>query len=220
MKSTLLCALLTTALGCASANPPQAPASGMGVGAGSVPQGTPLGFLVGRSVLILPVQHHLLFNDSTLKVPTTGPIDYSASLDNAIETALTNRGLGSGWTFASAISATARRNTGMVPDPHELAIGTLTRLTKAGDDPLPQGLASQIRSLVALRDGRYAALPAAVRFSRGPTGDRATLVLYLIDSRTARIVWSGEVSSDPSPLLSAAMSQSIGERVADLVVGR
>jgi hypothetical protein len=108
----------------------------------------------------------------------------------------------------------------MVPDPHVLAIGNLTRLTKAGDDPLPQALGSQIRELVALRDGRYAVLPAAVRFSRLGTAERAALVLYLIDSRTARIVWSGEVVSDPSPTVSPAMAASLAEHIADLVVGK
>lgn len=190
------------------------------MGSGSVPQGTPLGFTVGRSVLILPVQRNVIYPDTTWRGEMTQGVIFPISLDEAIESSLKNRGLGAGWTFAPAITAMARRNAGLIPDPHQLAVGNLARLTKAGDDPLPQALGSQIRELVAMREGRYALLPTAVRFSRGASGERATLVLYLIDSRTARIIWSGEVSSDPAASISGAMAASIGDRVADLVVGR
>jgi hypothetical protein len=96
----------------------------------------------------------------------------------------------------------------------------LRKLVKAGDDPLNEPLPTQIRSLVALREGRYAILPAAVRFTGQPAATRGTLIVYLIDSRTARIAWSGEVPSDVSPRFSAAMASSIAERFADLVVAR
>jgi hypothetical protein len=220
MKLTAICALVAISIGCASGGTKEKQTTGPGMGTGSVPQGAPLGFIVGRSVLVLPVQRNVIFPDSTWKSEIATGSTFTAALDDAIESSLTQRGVSAGWTFAAAISATARRNTGMVPDPHVLAIGNLTRLTKAGDDPLPQALGSQIRELVALRDGRYAVLPAAVRFSRLGTAERAALVLYLIDSRTARIVWSGEVVSDPSPTVSPAMAASLAEHIADLVVGK
>jgi hypothetical protein len=108
----------------------------------------------------------------------------------------------------------------MVPDPHALAVGNLVRLAKAGDDPLSEPLATQIRQLVALREGRYAILPAALVFENAPNGMRAKVLLYLVDSRTARITWSGEVRSDVTPVFSAAMANSLAEHVGDLVVAR
>jgi hypothetical protein len=109
---------------------------------------------------------------------------------------------------------------GMTADPHALAAESLRRLVKAGDDPLSEPLASQIRSLVALRDARYVILPAILRFENRGGGARGSLVLYLIDTRTSRIHWSGEVTSDISRNLSAAIAGSLAERLADLVVAR
>jgi hypothetical protein len=94
------------------------------------------------------------------------------------------------------------------------------RLTKAGDDPVSEPLGTQVRQLVALREGRYALLPAALAFENAAAGMRAKLILYLIDSRTARISWSGEVRSDVAPVISTAMASSLAEHIGDLVVAR
>ncbi len=221
MKLTAICALVAISIGCASGGTKEKQTTGPGMGTGSVPKGTPLGFLVGRSVLILPVQLNAIRPDSTKNSGMTNAPPSESYLDDAIESAMTRRGLGAGWTFARAISATARRNAGMVPDPHMLAIGNLARLTRAGDDPLPQALGSQIRELVALREGRYAVLPIAVNaVTRTMAGERTSLLLYVIDSRTARIVWSGEVMSDWAPAISRATAENLSEHIADLVVAR
>ena len=203
------------ALGCASAGPATEKA------AENSPQGTPLAAMAGRPVLVLPVQRNVIVVDQTLD--QAGAIDgwnFLVALDDSITSALSARGLGNTWTFAPAITAAARRNGGLVADPHVLATGSLRKLVKAGDDALNEPLPTQIRSLVALREGRYAILPAAVRFTGQPSATRGTLIVYLIDSRTARIAWSGEVPSDTSPRFSAAMAGSIAERLADLVVAR
>jgi hypothetical protein len=219
MKRTLIAVYITLTLACASGGTPEAQQpSGTGVGTGSAPQGTPLGFLVGRPLLILPVQPHLALPDASWN--PTDAMRFGISLDQLIENALTTRGVGSGWTFAAAILTAARRNMGLVPDPHDIAVGRLTQLVKASDDPLSEPLATQIRQLVALREGRYALLPAAVAFENAPARGRAKLILYLIDSRTARIVWSGEVTSDPAAAYSATMGTSLAEHLADLVVAR
>jgi len=203
-------------LGCASAVGPATEKA-----AEQSPQGTPLAAMAGRPVLVLPVQRNVIVVDQTLD--QAGAIDgwnFLVALDDSIASALSARGLGSTWTFAPAIAAAARRNGGLVADPHVLATGSLRKLVKAGDDPLNEPLPTQIRSLVALRDGRYVILPAAVRFTGQPAATRGTLIVYLIDSRTARIAWSGEVPSDTSPRFSPAMAGSIAERLADLVVAR
>jgi hypothetical protein len=203
-------------LGCASAGAPATEQA-----ASPSPQGTPLAAMAGRPVLVLPVQRNVIVVDQTLD--QAGAIEgwnFLVALDDSITSALGARGLGNTWTFAPAITAAARRNGGLVADPHVLATGSLRRLVKAGDDPLNEPLPSQIRSLVALRDGRYAILPAAVRFTGQPAATRGALIVYLIDSRTARIAWSGEVSSDTAPRFSPAMAGSIAERLADLVVAR
>jgi len=184
------------------------------------PQDTPLAYLAGRPAVVLPVQRNISFPDSSSKQPPSVTDQFLAAVDDSIASALGDRGLRNTWTFAREISATARRNTGMLPDPHALAVAGLRRLVKAGDDPLSEPLASQVRALVSMRDARYAILPATVVFESAAGGIRGTVLVYLIDARTARIQWSGAVTSDVSRGVSAAMAGGIAQRLADLVVAR
>lgn len=210
-----MCVALTFALGCASgAAPAKEPA-------GAPIQGTPLSAMAGRQVLVMPVQRNVIVVDQGIdQAAAMEGWNFIVALDDSLASALTARGVGSTWTFASTITSVAKRNGGLAGDPHALAAGGLQRLVKAGDDPVSEPLASQIRTLVALREGRYAVLPAAVRFENVTGGARGTMVVYLIDSRTARIVWSGEVPSATAVRFSPAMAGSIAERFADLVVAR
>jgi hypothetical protein len=193
-------------------------------------QGTPLAAMASRPVVVLPVQY-IVFSDSlswrqdsSFTFVSTAPIPplrapFLAALDDSIAASLGDRGLRS-WTFARAMIASARRNMGMTADPNVLAAESLRRLVKAGDDPVSEPLASQVRSLVALRDARYVILPAILRFENRGAGARGSLLLYLIDTRTSRITWSGEVSSGVSRKFSWTIARSLAERLADLVVAR
>lgn len=181
-------------------------------------QGAPLGAMAGRPILVLPVQY-LVFPDSLAYKPQLGLSgQFLTALDDSIAASLGDRGLRS-WTFAPAITASARRNMGMTADPHLLAAERLRRLVKPGDDPVSEPLASQIRSLVALREGRYVILPSIIRIESSAAGARGALLLYLIDTRTSRIAWSGEISSDASRSF-ATIAGTVAERFADLVVAR
>ena len=213
LKRTALAATLAGATACASAAttpreqeaPPPSPAA-------------PLAVMAGRPVLVLPVQY-VTFSDSlsrSLQLPLAD--QYLAALDDSIATALGDRGLRS-WTFARAITASARRNAGMTADPHAVAAERLRRLVRAGDDPLSEPLASQIRSLVALGDARYVVLPAMLRLDNRVAGARGSLLVYLIDARTSRIQWSGEVSGEGTTSVSQALGR-VARHFADLVVAR
>lgn len=193
-----------------------------GGAAGSIPrpQGTPLGSMAGRQVVVLPVQRNISFPDSTWQEQFPVIRQLVAALDDSIASALGDRGLRNTWTFARDMSAAATRNTGMLPDPHALAVAGLRRLVKASDDPLSEPLASQIRSLVSMRDARYAILPAMLAFESTAGGLRGTVLIYLIDARTARIQWSGAVTSAVERRVSPAMAGDIAQRIADLVVAR
>jgi hypothetical protein len=86
-------------------------------------------------------------------------------------------------------------------------------------------LATQLRNLVALHDGRLILLPVEVRFvpddpattSQPPAG-RAVLRLVLVDARTAEVKWIGEVTSDAATGPSKSVEATLGLRVGDLVV--
>lgn len=184
------------------------------------PQDTPLAYLAGRPAVVLPVQPNISFPDSSWKQPPSVTAQFLAAIDDSIASALGDRGVRNTWKFAREISATARRNTGMLPDPHALAVAGLRRLVKASDDPLSEPLASQIRSLISMSDARYAILPATVAVESTAGGLRATVLVYVVDARTARIQWSGAVTSNVSRGLSPAMAGAIAQRLADLVVAR
>jgi hypothetical protein len=193
-----------------------------GGAAGKIPRpvDTPLAYMAGRPVVVLPVQRNISFPDSSWQQPPSVTDQFLIVVDDSIASALGDRGLRNSWTFAREISAMARRNTGMLPDPHALAVAGLRRLVKASDDPLSEPLASQIRSLISMTDARYAMLPAAVAFESTAGGIRGTVLVYVVDARTARIQWSGSVTSDVSRSLSSAMAGAIAQRFADLVVAR
>ncbi len=223
LKQTALAIAAATALGCA----------GAATAAKEQPepvQAMPLAAMASRPVVVLPVQYIAFsdslswIRDSTFTFASTGTIpaprpQFLTAVDDSIGAALGARGLRS-WTFAPAIVASARRNMGMTADPHSLAAERLRRQVKAGDDPVSEPLASQIRSLVALRDARYVILPAILRFENRGSGARGSLLVYLIDTRTSRIAWSGQVSSDVSRKFSWTIAGSVAERLADLVVAR
>ena len=88
---------------------------------------------------------------------------------------------------------------------------------------IPEPLASQLRTLVAVHDARFALLPLEVAFEKaavGTAGGRARLRLAIVDARTTELRWVGEVRSDPSPVLNPGVTTSLAGRLADLIVAR
>ncbi len=179
----------------------------------------PLERLAGQHLMILPVQY-LSFNDSLgWRASVLRRADYLAGLDDEIGFALGERGLSRTWTFGAEVYRLSRANSTVMADARSLAAESL-RGQLHPEDMLREPLASQIRGLAALRDGRYVLLPVELRFENVPTASStgvAVLRLVLIDSRLAQIKWAGEVKSDPARAFSAALAASIAGHLADLV---
>jgi hypothetical protein len=180
--------------------------------------------MAGRPLIILPTQFVARGDQLIARGADSLNSEFMRILDDEIALALRNRGV-TQWTSARDLSAAARRNIVTSPDPHALSVQGILRITRASDDPLPEPLASQIRSLTALRDTRYALLPIefrndAIEMSRG------TLRFFLIDSRTARIVWAGEArgsasdASGPGASPSTNLARAVAGSVADMVIAR
>jgi hypothetical protein len=178
----------------------------------------PLAAMAGRPVVVLPVQYVSFLDSASRRQDSPLAVQYLASMDDSIASALADRGLTS-WTFARGITASARRNEGMTADPHALSAERFRRLVPAGDDALPEPLGSQIRSLVALREGRYVILPAALRIENRIVGGRGSLLVYLIDTRTERVAWSGEVRGEGTLSIAQAIGRT-AQHLADLVTAR
>jgi hypothetical protein len=205
------------ALACASARSAAAPAS-----AGSAATGPrPLAPLVSQRLAVLPVQR-LRAGDSLGWGATLPDVrSYLASVDDEIAYALKERDVGTGWAPAAQMVRSAQANAAYATDPHALAVDALLSGRRQSDAPLAEPLASQLRTLVALADARFALLPVELRFEPATQGTaRAVLRMAIVDARLAQLRWVGEVGGDPSATLSSAVAASVAARVADLFAAR
>ena len=208
VRSACYSILTACIVGCASApaagTPPQTPAV------------RPLQLLAGQAVLVLPTQY-LSFGDSLgWKSVVFRRAEYLAGLDDEIGFALGERGLSRKWTFADAISRAAHKNATMVADPHALSAESL-RQPIALDETLKEPLGSQIRSLLALENGRFVLVPVELRTESSNGMGGAVLKVMLIDGRLARVKWIGEVRSERLREFSPAIAASVASRLADLI---
>jgi hypothetical protein len=141
-------------------------------------------------------------------------------LDDEIAAALADRGLGQAWVFPDQLWRGHSRNPSLGVDPYRLATQPLRGVRLATGDRVPEPLASQLRALVAIHDGRLVLLPVEVFFDidrAGGTG-RTALRLALVDARLAEIRWSGEVKAKrPGTEPDRTQLNDVATRLADLV---
>ncbi|MEO8194866.1 MAG: hypothetical protein ABI681_13530 [Gemmatimonadales bacterium] len=190
----------------------------------------PLTGMIGRQLLVLPAQYVAVANAGGSWDIVPGAVGLLPILDEEVEDAFRKRGVKRNWTFAAEITASANRNAGLAGDPRELGAQGIRRV-KAGDTPLPEPLASQIRGLVALTNARYALLPLEVRVDTRNSERKASVRMLLIDSRTARVAWAEDVEAttqrDPQAAADALtpygfrlLSREIAMHFADMVVAQ
>ena len=192
---------------------------------------SPLAGLVGRQMLVLPAQYLSVANagggfDIVPSGQSLLPI-----LDEEIADAFRKRGVKNNWTFASDIVASADRNAGLAGgDPRNLPAAGI-RGVKAGDNPLPEPLAGQIRGLVALTNARYTLLPLEVHLDVRNNERKGSVRVLLIDARTSRVAWADDViaetARDPqiaseamSPYGFRLLARDLATRFADMVVAQ
>lgn len=203
---SILAALLA---GCASPRQAAQPSSGIAVR-------RPLELLASQPILVLPTQY-LSFGDSLgWQSAVTRRAEYLAGLDDEIGFALGERGLSRKWTFASGISRVARANSTMVADPYALSAESLRGPTSV-EQSLTDALGTQIRTLLALVNGRFILLPVELKTESASGTGAAVLKLVLIDGKLAKVKWIGEVRSERLRAFSPAIAASIASRLADLI---
>lgn len=210
MRTARLIILAAVSIGCVSApaktsSPAPAPATVR-----------PLEKLAGQPILVLPTQY-LSFGDSLgWRVSVQRRAEYLAGLDDEIGFALGERGLSRKWTFANAISRVAQNNSTVISDPHALSAESLREPIKL-EETVKEPLGSQIRSLLALVNGRFVLLPVELRTESSNGTGVAVLKLVLIDARLAKVKWIGEVRSERLRQFSPAIAASVASRLADLI---
>jgi hypothetical protein len=177
----------------------------------------PLERMSGNEIVVLPVQYLSGTDSLGWQAQIHDRAAFLATLDDQIEAALTARGLGHTWTFGREIERASKVNSIVMRDARSLSAEWL-RGRVVPEATVRDPLASQVRGLVGLRGQRYALLPVELRTQNRAGMAVATLRVVLIDSRMALIKGAWEVDSDPMKTLSPALTASVANHFADLVV--
>lgn len=197
-------------------------AGGSGGSAGaeaSAPTGRPLAALTGQRIVVTPVASVREGDPMGWAASIPRQREWRQQLDQAIAAELGARGLEQAWVYPPALTRAYDRNPTLSPDPYRLSIQSVTGITKAtGEQRVPDPLASQLRTLVAVHDSRFVLLPVQAAFeAAGEGGGRGALRLVLVDARTAEVRWAGEVRSDVFPTFNPEVRVSLAARLADLI---
>jgi hypothetical protein len=142
-------------------------------------------------------------------VARTQDVDIAAAFaDRAIRT----------WIMPSGLDSAYRRNPTYATDPHTLAEEPLRSPTLGVDQRLPEPIASQLRTLVALHDDtRLVLAPVELRMESTTGGGHGVLRLVLVDARMSSVRWVGEVTSDPAPAFGPAITASIASKLSAVI---
>lgn len=154
-------------------------------------------------------------------MPVDRPADMKRQMDADIIAAMDDRGLRRNWVFSDQLAQTARRNSTYATDPSLFAEEPLRSPSLAYDRALPEPLASQIRTLVALeQDVRLVLAPVELRLEKAGTGGRGVLHLVLIDARTSQPQWIGDIPGDTVSAYGPKVTASIAARLAGVIAPR
>lgn len=176
----------------------------------------PLSPFVAQRVAVVPVQ--FLRSDTAAPLLPAQWATARRELDDSIGTALAERGLGNKWAYAADIDRLAKRNRGYVSDPYTLGAGSFRARPLRPNDAAPSLLLSNLRSLIALGDARYALIPVELAFVREDDKALAVLRLVLLDGRGGRIVWFADIAVPAGTAFGSAQIGELARSVADLVV--
>jgi hypothetical protein len=213
---TLTLAALTAACGGSAATRPATTSP--------VPDARPLAFLVSSGAIVTPTFALRLAPQLDWDARIGDSREILRGMDAAIATAFAERGLRHGWVLASDLAVTYKRNPNYATDPYALAEEPLRSPAFAVGMRLPEPLASQLRTMIALHEGaRLTLLPVQLSLEeadRVPGAARASLRLALVDPRFSEARWIGEVRGDTVSADPRVLTASLARRVADLIVSR
>jgi hypothetical protein len=139
-------------------------------------------------------------------------------MDADILAAFDEKGLRKTWIFPEDLAQSYKRNASYATDPYGLAEEFLRSPGLVIDARLPEPLASQLRTLIALHeDVRLVLAPVELRFEPAGTGGRGVLRLVLIDPRYSAVRWIGEIPSDTAGVFGPVISAGIAQKLANVV---
>ncbi len=214
------CLFLAACAGKAATPAGSAPAPQSAVAAVAPPGA--LARFAGDAALLLPLQGVAPSDPLGWRAKAGPDAALKVRVDSLVETAFRDRGLLQ-WSYPSALVRAVRRNPTYLADPTALRASIALRAAARNQDKtVGEPLASQLRALAAISGARYALVPMDVRFDSDSAGARGAvrLALSMVDVRTARLVWMGEVASGMQSDFSFTLVDDVIQRAADLVVPR
>lgn len=181
------------------------------------PESHPLAGIVGQNIIVAPAQGlwiapALAWSPLPLARPTL------ARLDSVIADSLRARVGNQEWVFADGVDKAFRNNPTYATNPRSLAVNPLRSTRLKIGDRLPEPIASQLRTMIALQDARLVLIPVELRFDHVAGLARPVVRLVLVDPRSSIVRWIGEVQGADSPAFTPDYSAIIAARFADLFV--
>ena len=209
--ATFTTMLAVVVVGCHKAKPdPAAPP----------PQLHPLSGIVGQALIVAPVQALRVAAElAWTGLPRSAAV--TMGLDSAIAVVLKERVANTEWAYFDALAKSYANNPTYATDPRALAVNPLRAASLKVEQRLPEPIASQLRTMIALQSGRLVLIPVELRFDRTPAGlGRPVVRLVLIDPRSSVVRWIGEVIGTDSPGFPSAYTALSADRIADLFVAK
>ncbi len=174
-----------------------------------------------EKLIVLPLQGLAASDPLGWRQAAGRELTFIPHVDTLLEAELTGRRLGAKWSFASALARAARRNPTYLTDPYAIrGIPAIVAHLRKPENPLTEPFSSQVRALAGVSDARFALIPLDVRFDSVAGGGRPAMRLALVDTRTAKVGWWGEVRGATAEVYSATVLDDLIQRVADLVIPR
>ncbi len=170
----------------------------------AIPQGPlPVGSLAGSHALLLTVGG-MVFGDSVLALEAQQTALLDAA-NAALDTALRRDAREVTWDGLPEQRHTVRRNPTFDIDPDRLPT---SYLVGGRVQQVPDPLWSDIRTLAALANARYAIVPAAARIGGAPEAYRASYVLVIVDARTGAVLWRGRTDGGRAATPAQALARA------------
>lgn len=169
--------------------------------------------LGGDAVVVLPLQR-ITPTASAAMPPQLANLAWPAlreSFNDTLRSAFTTRAIAEAWVWPADLRQAYRRNPALLPDPSELSVGALRGMRLEPDTDLPERLGGEIRTLLAVSEGRrYFLLPLDVTLSHGAAGFTASGQVILADGRRQRVVWARRITGAAAPTPEAALQAYAG----------